>query len=204
MERNVEMTHEQVAMASARRQMTMWGAAFMLGTFGVAGAGFFLDIEGWLVAGMFMAAMTLMIPFIRAGERYQAISGSGSPALRRYNRRFLSASIAYSLLLMSAIWLSQQADWPTPVLVLIALAPVIPTLGMIWTMARLIIEEQDEYLRANFVRDALFATGLMLSLAVTWGFLEQFNLTPHIPSWWVFPAWAISLGVGQCWRRARS
>lgn len=204
MERDIEMVDDGAGQAAARRAMGWWGVAFFLATFGVAGAGFFLGIAPWLVVPMFMAAMLLLIPFVRAGERYQRLTGNGSPALRRYNRRFMAATFAYSLALFAAVWLTQQGGWPTPVLVVIALAPAAAVLGMIWTMARLIVEEQDEYLRANYVRDALFATGLMLALATSWGFLEQFELVPHLPSWWVFPAWAISLGIGQMWRRARA
>jgi hypothetical protein len=198
------MTDELAMQSAARRRMGLWGTAFVIGTFGVAGLGFFLDIAPWLVAAMFLAAMLLFIPFVRAGEAYQQATGSGSPALRRYSRRFMVASFAYSIALMAAVWLREQGSWPTPMLVAIALAPAIPVLGMIWTMARLILEEQDEYLRAGYAQDALFATGLMLALATTWGFLEMFDLVPHLPSWWVFPAWAISLGIGQIWRRART
>jgi hypothetical protein len=204
MERFIEMTDGLAIQTAARRRMTLWGTAFVVGTFGVAGSGFFLDIPPWLVATMFLAAMLLLVPFIHAGEQYQAATGSGSPALRRYNRRFMLATFAYSLGLMAAVWLSEQGAWPTPVLIVIALAPAVPVLAMIWTMARLVIEEQDEYLRAGYMQDALFATGLMLALATTWGFLEMFDIVPHLPSWWVFPAWAISLGIGQIWRRARA
>lgn len=198
------MTNELAPLAAARVQMRLWGAAFVAGTFGVAAIAFFLDIAPVLVVFLFLSALLLLIPFVRAGEVYQQLTGAGSAALRRYNRRFILASFAYSATLMAAIWASEDGHWPLPVLVLIALAPAVPVVAMIWTMARLIVEEQDEYLRAGYIQDALFATGLMLALAATWGFLEQFDIVPHLPSWWVFPAWAVSLGIGQCWRRARS
>lgn len=198
------MTKDMALEAAARSQLWVWGTAFFLGTFGVAGAGLLFDMPKVLTVALFLAAMSLLVPFVRASERYQKLTGSGSVALRRYARQFMVASFAYIITLIGAIWLSQNGSYPRPVFILIAIAPALPVLGMIWTMARLIIDEQDEYLRANYVRDALFATGLMLAMATTWGFLEMFEVVPHFPSWWVFPAWAFSLGIGQMWRKARS
>jgi hypothetical protein len=71
-------------------------------------------------------------------------------------------------------------------------------------MAQLLVEEKDEYLRSRHVHHALVATGVTLSLATVWGFLEQFNVVPHVAAYWVFPAWAMSLGLSQCWSAVRS
>ncbi|NJS14884.1 MAG: hypothetical protein HC788_10095 [Sphingopyxis sp.] len=203
MERVVAMESDLVA-AAAKRRVTGWGATFVVGTFGAAATGFGLDLPyGWVI-GLMLAAMLLLIPFVRVSERYQQLTGSGSPALRRYGRRFLLASFAYSITLFAAIWLHEQGGWPRPVLIVIALSPAVPVLGMIWTMARLVTEEQDEYLRAGYVQDALVATALTLALATAWGFLEMFGIVPDVPSWWVFPAWAVGLGIGQIWRRAQT
>ena len=65
--------------------------------------------------------------------------------------------------------------------------------------ARLLIEEQDEYLRSRFIHHGLIATGFVLAITTAWGFLEQFNLVSHVASYWVFPAWVFCVGLSQCW-----
>ena len=124
--------------------------------------------------------------------------------MRRYNRRIMSSAFVYVVTLLGAVWLSKIGTYPTPIYVAIAIAPALPVLAMIWAMARLIIEESDEYLRSRLVHHALVATGVVLALATTWGFLEQFTVVPHVPAYWVFPTWAICMGISQCWSAVRS
>ena len=42
-----------------------------------------------------------------------------------------------------------------------------------------------------------------LAAGIFWGFLETFELVPHVPAWWVLPVWAGGLGVAQLWMWAR-
>jgi hypothetical protein len=64
-------------------------------------------------------------------------------------------------------------------------------------------EETDEFERAIQAEAALWASGGMLALATIWGFLELFELVPHIQTWWAFPIWAFLLGPGQVIARRR-
>lgn len=187
----------------ARRKMLLWGAAFVGGTFGVGFLNLFVDLGSALSAALFLAAMLLLFPFIRAAERAQLVAGNSSAAMRRYNRRFMVASFAYVITLMSAIWLTKIGTYSAPVYLLIAIAPSLPILLMIWTMARLLQEEEDEYLRSRHIHHALVAIAFVLAAATIWGFLEQFNVVPHLPSYWIFPAWAIGLGGSQIWSKLR-
>ncbi len=195
-----EVAKDQI---SARRSMILWGVAFMVGTFGVAGLSIVADLGSALTTILFVAAMLLLIPFVRAAERNQRINGCASTATTRYNRRMLVASMLYVVTLMGAIWLSQAVKFPAPLFVAIAIAPSLPVIGMIWAMARLLVEEDDEYLRSRHVHHSLVATGIVLTLGTVWGFLEQFNVVVHIPAYWVFPAWAMGLGISQAWSAAR-
>ena len=122
----------------------------------------------------------------------------------RYNRRFVAASLAYVVGLFAAIGLDDYFALTGPALWLVALLPTAPIMAMIWTMARLLIEETDEYLRMKTVKASLVATGFLLVIATLWGFLEMFRLVPHIWTWAAFPVWALGLGVGQFATRARS
>lgn len=191
-------------LAAAKRTTAFWLIAFLAGTFGVAATSVVFDFGSALSTALFLAGMLLLIPFVRSAERSQRLKGCGSSALRRYNRRMMIASFLYVVTLMGAIWLSRINIYPTPVYVVIALAPSVPIAGMVWAMGRLLVEEEDEYLRSRHIHHALAATGFILVIATVWGFLEQFNVVPHIPAYWVFPAWAIGLGFSQCWSAVRS
>lgn len=153
---------------------------------------------------LFFATLTLIVPLMRYAERAEAASGCTSSASRRYARRMMAGAFLYAVTLLGAVWLSKIGSYPTPVYLLIAVAPSFPVIAMIWAMAQLLVEEKDEYLRSRHVHHALVATGVTLSLATVWGFLEQFNVVPHVAAYWVFPAWAMSLGLSQCWSAVRS
>jgi hypothetical protein len=79
----------------------------------------------------------------------------------------------------------------------LAILPALPVIGVFWAMARLLVEEQDEYLRSEMVRQSLIATGFALSVATAWGFLEAFDLVPHIDAYFVAILWFAGLGVGS-------
>jgi hypothetical protein len=72
----------------------------------------------------------------------------------------------------------------------LAIAPALPLLAAIAIMGFYIHEENDEFQRLMFVESALWATGALLAIATTWGFLETFHLAPHVESWAAFPLWA--------------
>ena len=198
------MSETAAELAFARRMTAAWGFAFIAGTFGVAGANILFDLGSALSLALFLAGMLLLIPFVRAAERSQRLRGTSSSALRRYSRRMIVASFVYVVTLMGAIWLSKIGTYPGPAYVALALAPALPVIGMVWAMGRLLVEEDDEYLRSRHIHHALVATGFTLVIATVWGFLEQFQVVPHIPAYWVFPAWAIGLGFSQAWSTVRS
>lgn len=181
----------------ARRSRFLWAIAFVAGM-GLAGAiinSVHLGFVGSLAVAL--VPMLMLIPLVRSAERAQASSGCVTPAMRRYNRRFLAMSFGYVLALFVALGATRQLAIQGPLLWLLALLPTIPIMGMIWTIARLLVEETDEYQRMRMVRASLIATGLLLVVATLWGFLEMFGLVPHLEMWAAFPIWALGLGVGQ-------
>lgn len=148
---------------------------------------------------LFAGAMGLLIPLVRAGERRNC----ANPVMVRYNRRFLAACFGYVLGLGIAIALWNIYEPSGPVVFAIALLPTIPTFAMIWAMGRYLVEETDEYLRYRTVRAAIMSLGGVLTIGIFWGFLEMFELVPHIWAWWVLPVWAGGLGVAQLWMKVR-
>jgi hypothetical protein len=103
-----------------------------------------------------------------------------------------------------AIWLHEAMAPTGPLAVALAILPALPLIGMIWAMGRLLVEEQDEYLRSLHVRQFMIATGFMLTVTCVWGFLETFELVPHVPMYWAFIIWCAGLGIGTMVNELRS
>lgn len=191
------------ATSSTKRATFLWSAAFMVGMSGT-GALLFTDFvqPPWGMAVM-LVPMLLLIPLVRASERMQRAAGSASPAAARYNRRMLAASFAYVIGFLVAVALFVDQTVSKPVAAMLSLLPTFGTFGMIWAMARYVIEESDEYLRVRTVNAALVATGLLLATGTFWGFLTTFGVAPHVPMWVLVPIWAMGLGIGQLVNKVR-
>lgn len=152
---------------------------------------------------LIIANMLLLIPMTRAAKRQQEEKGAMSPALRAYNRRVLACMALYMVAMIGGGMLYDRMEPEGPLLWLLALAPLPPLLAFIWAIVRYYFEEQDEFLRHRAVSGALVGLVLVLLFGTVWGFLEMYGLAPHIWNWWVFPVWAIGLGIGTCWPMLR-
>jgi hypothetical protein len=152
---------------------------------------------------LFVGAMGLLIPFVRSTERRSAAKGCMNPVIVRYNRRILAALMGYVFGLGIALAIWNKYEPSGAVAFAIALLPTLPTFAMIWSMGRYLVEETDEYLRYRMVRAAIMSLGGVLGIGIFWGFLETFELVPHIWAWWVLPVWAIGLGLAQLWMKVR-
>lgn len=158
------------------------------------------DAIGGTTGFVLLAGATgILIPLTRK----TGAGSCGSRAMAVYNRRILISTFGYVLGLGIAVTLWNEYELSTPVVFAISLLPTLPTFGVIWAMGRYLVEEQDEYLRYRTVMAALVALGLVLALGIFWGFLEMFELVPHLWAWWVLPVWAIGLGLTQFWQKVR-
>lgn len=183
----------------AGRSRWFW-AGMMFASFGAIAALRITDAIGEPTGFVLLAcAMLLIIPLTRAGLAHQRTTGHLSPAVVRYTRRFVIASLGYVLGLGIAITVHERFAPAGASVFAIALLPVLPIFAMIWTMARYLIEEDDEFLRHRATMAALFGLGVVLAAGSFWGFLETFGVAPHIWAWWTFPVWAIGMGIAQCW-----
>ena len=159
---------------------------------------------GWIGVVLLVAVIAVFtVMIMRAGESHARGRGAFSAAMATYNKRMLAASAVYVAGLMLAIWVHDQYAPKGVVAFVVALAPSAGILLMVAAMARLLVEETDEYLRHRYVRSALFGLGTLLTLATVWGFFEQFGLVPHAPGWLAAPVYALGLGIAQCWPGAR-
>jgi hypothetical protein len=156
----------------------------------------------WAAAAVFgVGILVIAYAASRAGQRLARATQTA--AARRYHRRFFIAMGAYVLTILSSAMVFASAH-PAPWLAaLLALAPAIPIIAVIAVMGLYLREETDELERAISAESGLWATGALLAIATTWGFLEQFGLVIHIEAWAVFPIWAASLGVATGFVRRR-
>ncbi|MEZ5680837.1 MAG: hypothetical protein R3E14_06015 [Erythrobacter sp.] len=133
-----------------------------------------------------------------------ANSGAGaSRAAARYTIGIMASSLAYMLGLGVAMWVWRNLEPSTELTWLLAMLPIIPIFWMIFVMGRYVAEETDEYLRHRAIMASLVGLGFVLAIGSFWGFLETFELVPHVPGWWSVPIWALGMGVGQFWQSRR-
>ncbi|MEJ2457655.1 MAG: hypothetical protein P8Y58_05690 [Novosphingobium sp.] len=144
-----------------------------------------------------------MLLFFRAVLGGREANGVLSPAVRRYLNRLLGCMLAYIGLLVAAQIAEEVFHLSSLTLAAIRVSPALPMIGCIFVIGRYLAEEQDEYLRMQAARASLIATGLLLVVALVWGFLEQAGLAHHVPASAAFMVWAIGLGVGQFWMKVR-
>lgn len=187
------------AVAASGRSPRFWAVLFGVSATAISALKLSGAVDSTTGLILFAGSMVLLVPMVRANRR----KGCESAAMAAYNRRFLAAAFAYLLGLGVAITLWRNYELARPVVFAISLLPALPTLAMVWAMARYLTDEQDEYLRHRTIMAALAALGVVLAAGIFWGFLEMFELVPHLWAWWVLPVWAIALGAAQLWMKAR-
>ena len=175
-----------------------WVALYFLSVVIIAALKLTGAIESPVGFILLAAATCLLLPLARRRP-----DGCTSRAMADYNRRIVFSNLGYVLGLGIAVTLWDRYELSDALVFAIALLPTLPTFGIIWAMGRYLAEEQDEYLRHRTIMAALVALGLVLALGIFWGFLEMFELVPHIWAWWVLPVWAIGLGLAQLWQKVR-
>lgn len=124
-------------------------------------------------------------------------------AQRRYTRSVLLLMTGYVLILFGVVSFALHHPLPLqgPLGYVAGLLPALPIIGVFFAIGRYLVEEQDEYLRAQFVRQSLIATGFALSVATAWGFLENFGLVRHVYGYYAAILWFAGLGLGACWNK---
>jgi len=186
---------KQLILIVVLEMIALVAAAIAMIVFDLAWAGAILIA---LLVGIFTIAI------VRVSEGKARAEGNFSPAMGRYNRRMLVASAIYVVGLFLAIWVHDELHPDGLLAFATAFLPSVGVLWMVYAMARLVAEEQDEYMRFRHVRASLFGLGTLLTLATVWGFFEQFDLVPHAPSWAAVPVFALGLGFANCFPGRRA
>ncbi len=114
---------------------------------------------------------------------------------RRYIRTFVPAMIAYSIVLVAAMWmLDRLADgslWRIPVAVL----PMIPV-GFALRAYLIFLNGADELQRRIQLNGVAFAAGATGMVTLTYGFLENAGF-PMLSWVWIFPMIIAFWGIGS-------
>ncbi|MBU2676986.1 MAG: hypothetical protein KJP16_07860 [Gammaproteobacteria bacterium] len=118
----------------------------------------------------------------------------------RPNRRFLyrlgSSATVLGLSVVAARHLIDQEVIGGPLVWAIALVPGLAMFGIFYAYGMLILEQTDEFIRMLIIRQFVIATGIALSFATIWGFLEEFGLVEHVYSYYVAVAWVVGFAFG--------
>jgi hypothetical protein len=164
----------------------------------------FWGIEGPALLPFFLPALAGLVWMSREARAYSQRRGCATSAGLAYNRRVLPLAAAYVVVMLGAILMRDRLQLSGPALYVIAVLPALPLVGVVWALGRFLVEETDEYQRAQTVRKMLVATGFLLVVTTIWGFLEEFRLVPHLAAYWCFIVWCAGLGIGACWNRLRA
>jgi len=118
----------------------------------------------------------------------------------RPNRRFLirlaGSAIVLGLSIVTARYLIGQGLVGGSLAWALALIPGLAMVGIFYAYGMLIIEQEDEFIRMLILRQLTIATGIALSFATIWGFLEEFGLVEHIYAYYVAVAWVVGFAFG--------
>lgn len=124
-------------------------------------------------------------------------------AQKRYLRRFFPAMFAYVALLMLSTWAIKAYAPTSAALFLLSLLPSLPLVAAIGVMGAYLIEERDEFIRAQLVTAMIGGLGIMLAVTTVWGFLENGGAVSHFPTFLTFPLWCGSFGLWNCLTKLR-
>jgi hypothetical protein len=122
-------------------------------------------------------------------------------AWKRYNWRVIWLSLLYAAFLIAAVYGFKHQLVPGALKYFVAILPALPIIGIFGAIGRYLVEEQDEYVRMLMVRQTLWASAFSLSIATTWGFLDNFGLVGHVDVYWIAVLWFFGLGLGGIYNK---
>ncbi len=115
---------------------------------------------------------------------------------RRFLIRLLIVAVIFALSISLARHLVGQESLERPLLWALAIIPGLAMVSIFYAYGMLIVEQEDEFIRMLLLRQLIIATGIALSFAIAWGFLEEFGLVEHIYLYNVAVAWILGFALG--------
>lgn len=147
--------------------------------------------------------VVMTIVFVRTMMAQARAAGTINPAVARYLRDLLICILAYMALLILANLARETLDPRGLAGLALHVLPIVPMLLCVGVMGRYLAHEPDEYQRMLAVRSSLFATGLLLAVALVWEPLRDAGLVGPAKTGFAFVIWCAGLGLGQLAQRLR-
>ncbi len=123
-------------------------------------------------------------------------------ASRRYTRGMLLAGVLYMGVVALGATLINGMSLPQWLVVVLALAPVLPALLMLHTYLTF-FRALDEFQRRVQSEAALITLGVITLAAFSYGFLEAWAGFPHLSLIWALPAAIATWGLSAFFVRLR-
>lgn len=168
-------------------------------------------VMGLALSDAINTATTLILMIVPAALFFQTMRAASSradaspcgkgEAQRRYVKRVAIFSSAYLVTMALQVTFFRDNDPAMAVRAALGVLPALALLGIFWAIGRLIVEEQDEFMRMLIVRQSLVATAVALSFATLWGFLQSADVVPAIDLYWVAVVWFFGQFVGAAANR---
>ena len=142
---------------------------------------------------------------MNASPSETAPTGATKPttATHRYLWRIAGTMVFYLGSLFLAEYVIEDLLVTGPIAAICAALPGLAFAGMFWFFAALIVEEKDEFFRLLYVRQGLIATGITLTAAAVWGFLERYFIVEHLEAFWWPTIWCFGLGIGAIFNKLK-
>jgi len=121
---------------------------------------------------------------------------------RRYMGNMLVASGLYTAFVFGGAYATRIEGLPQWVLIVAALAPLLPALLMLRAYA-IFLKGIDEFQRRIQSEAMLYSAAIVGFGSFAYGFLEEWADFPHVPLIWVFPALIGVWGAAACVLRLR-
>ena len=123
------------------------------------------------------------------------------PVAQRYVREMIIAGVLYSVVVFAGAYATRM-DLPDWVIVIAAIAPLLPALLMLRAYITF-VNGVDEFQRRIQSEAVMIAAGVTGFGTFTYGFLEEWAGLPHLPLIWVLPILIGSWGIALCIVRLR-
>lgn len=177
-----------------------WGGLMFIAYAAIGALAMSGAIEDIPLLILMLAPWALIVPLIRSANARIDAGGASclakGEAQKRYIKRVAIFTSIYLISMALFVMMEDRGIDFGQFKLVIALLPGLSIIGVFWAIGRLIVEEQDEFLRMLTVRQSLIATAISLSGASVWGFLESAQIVPHADAWWWAVLWFFGLFVG--------
>jgi hypothetical protein len=135
--------------------------------------------------------------------RRHRLLGTVSDAVRAFWQRFV-VSAGFMFGSFCLLGFAQTAGkWGAQAEYVIAILPNLGFLGMVWSVHRYVVDEVDEYLRAQAIRQLLIASFFTLAAVVIWATLANAKVLGNGWVGLVLLFWFAGLGAGRLYNELR-